>query len=214
MMSWSWRQPGSTLPGKAASTPCPGWTPAWRWCSTLTMETACAPARRKEQFQGTWTSMVAHRGIPRLSPQPQASSVHCTRQQMFIPKHFKLLEAQHWTMFSYFGTWYSYHRKANQIPLANPSYKYCKTFGNPLPFLLWRGRGIRRCIYVSVQKHSCTLCTTVFVGICRHPKKTNGIKNLVSVASGLWHLCFTYWNVTGSFTYWSRNIHCFPLWVY
>lgn len=128
MTSWSWRQPGSTPRGKAASTLCPGWTPAWRWCSTRMMETACTPARRREQLQGTWTSTAAHRGIPRLSPQPQASSVHCTHQQMFIPKHFTLLEVQHWTMFSFFGTWYSYHRKANS------SYKYCKTFGNLLLF--------------------------------------------------------------------------------
>lgn len=104
--SWSWRQPGSTPHGRAASTLCPGWTPAWPWCWTPTMETACTPAIRKEQLQGTWTSMVAHRGIPRLSPRPQASSVHCTHQQMFIPKHFTLLEGQHWTMSSYFGTRY------------------------------------------------------------------------------------------------------------
>lgn len=168
MTSWSWRQPGSTPPGRAASTPCPGWTPAWRWCSTLTMETARTPARRKEQLHGMWTLMVVHRGIPRLSPQPQASSVHCTHLQMFIPKHFALLEGQHWTMFSYFRTWYSYHKKANQIPLTNPSYKYCETFGNLLLFLLWREKGFWRHIYVSVQKHSCTLCTTMFVGIIKN----------------------------------------------
>lgn len=146
---------------------CPGWTPAWQWCSTLMMETACTPAIRKEQLQGTWTSMAVHRGIPRPPPWPQASSVHCTHQQMFIPKHFALLEGQHWTTFSYFGTWYSYHRKANQIPLTNPSYKYWETFGILLLFLLWRERGIWRHMYASVQKHSCTLYT-VFVGIIQN----------------------------------------------
>lgn len=127
--------------------------------------------------------MAVHGGIPRLSPQPQVSSVHCTQQEMIIPKHFLVTLVRHWTCKTQRSLTMELDVNSTgeqkYFQLSNLSYRYHETVNTTLFCALERKRNLQTYLFVSPKAWLHLIYSTV----CKDClKQLKGTKPIVSAS--------------------------------